>query len=527
MTKLRTCILPLFIFAPIVSYCQGLINNGSQIVFSGGAQMYIAGGANGSYLSQGSGLIYPSAAGIITIEGDWTNNSANTGFASDNGTVKLNGANEVIKGTNSTTFYNLTLQGSGTKTQNLNTNVGGVSTTNGVLSVGNVIYNLNSFLLTVTNPAAGGVTYGTGYILSETNVASNPSIVRWNMGISTGAHVFPFGVAGSQIPFTFNKTTAGSSDISVSTRATSLSDNIPWAGASNVGAVNFFYCPNNGMSGNPCAANSVIDRWWDITPTAAVTANVTFSYRGIENTLTVPYNTGNIGAQWWDGTFWNLNNATVGSALAVTSGVGSITANNLSQFCPYILSSVSVPLPIELVDFTASCFNDNKVVLNWSTATEKNGSYFAIMNSSDGSHFTKIASVNATGNSNSLNNYSYTIENRGNYGNYYQLKMVDIDQSSTNSKIIYAGDECDKEQEPALYYNAQSGIVITSINKTENEYSLNVYDAAGRLVKTNMISISRGYNNHSIDPQLANGVYLANLLYSKGKTISRKIVIVN
>ncbi|MBA3664938.1 MAG: hypothetical protein H0W61_12120, partial [Bacteroidetes bacterium] len=263
--------ITVFLLAPFTLFCQGIINNGAQVVFSGAARIYVAGGTNGDYLSQNNGIINPSANGILTIEGDWTNNSANTGFNSDNGTVVLNGANETINGTSSTTFYNLTLQGSGIKTQNLNTSVGGVATTNGVLSVGNVIYDLNSFLLTITNPAPVGITYGTGYILSETNVAVNPSIVKWNMGVATGAHVFPFGVAGTQIPFTFNKTTAGISDISVSTRATAASDNAPWAGGSNVGAVSFFYCPNNGMGGNPCAVNSVVDRWWDITPSAAVT----------------------------------------------------------------------------------------------------------------------------------------------------------------------------------------------------------------------------------------------------------------
>lgn len=515
----------LFSVVPVTLFCQGIVNNGARIVFSGAAQVYVSGGTNGDYLSQNNGIIAPSASGILTIEGDWTNNSANTGFSSDNGTVIMNGANETINGTNSTTFYNLTLQGSGTKTQNLNTSVGGVTTTNGVLSVGNVVYDLNSFVLTITNPAAAAVTYGTGYIQSETNAAVNPSIMRWNMGTSTGAHVYPFGVAGTQIPFTFNKTTAGSSNIDVSTRATAASNNIPWAGASNVGAVSFFYCPNNGMSGNACAANSVIDRWWDITPSAAVTANVTFSYRGNENTLTPPYNTQNIGAQFWDGTYWNLNNATIGSALAVTAGVGAVTASGLTQFCPYVLSSVTVPLPIELVDFTANCGADDEVFLNWSTASEKNSSHFVIMNSDDGVNFKTVANINANGNSNSLKKYSYLLKPRRNYGKYFRLKMVDLNQSSRDSKIEYVGDECDGLQDPVLFYNQQTGIVVTSVSKQATTYTLTVYDAAGRLVRSNDLAINSGYNNHNIDPLLANGVYLATLYY-ENKSLSKKIVVV-
>lgn len=506
------------------AFGQGIINNGARIVFSGAAHVYIDGGANGDYLSQAGGLVHPSATGNIWMEGDWTNNSANTGFFSDNGTVHLNGANQTINGTNSTTFNNLTLLGSGVKTQNLNTSVGGVVTTNGVLSVGNVIYNLNSFILTITNPLAAAVTSGTGYILSETNAAVNPSIVRWNMGTNVGAHVYPFGVAGLQIPFTFNKTTAGASNIDVSTRATGASDNLPWAGASNVGGVTFFYCPNNLMSGNPCATNSVIDRWWDITPTAAVTANCTFSYRGIENTLNVPYNTGNIGAQWWDGSAWNLNNATTGSAAAVVAGVGAVTANGLNQFCPYVLSSVTIPLPIELINFSASCEGDSKVVLNWSSATERNGAFFNVMNSTDGLHYTKIASVSAAGNSSSINNYSYVVENKKSFGNYYLLKMIDVDQSYKNSKSIYVSDDCNlQESEPTIFYNQQSGIVISATSKDATSYTLNIIDAAGRLVRTESLPIKQGYNNIVVDTELASGVYLVNLFFNNGKLITKKI----
>lgn len=513
---------------PFFIFSQGILNNGAQINLAGAAQIYVSGGTNGDYLSQTGGIINPSATGIITLEGDWTNNAANTAFNSDNGTVVLNGANQTINGTNSTTFYNLTLQGSGTKTQNINTNVGGVTTINGVLSVGNVIYNLNSFLLTITNAVGSAVTYGTGYILSETNAAINPSIMRWNMNTNTGAHIFPFGVAGTQIPFTFNKTTVGVSNINVSTRAVAASDNLPWAGASNVGAMTSFYCPNNGMSGNACAGNSVIDRWWDITPSAAVTANVTFSYRGLENTLTPPYNTGNIGAQFWDGTYWNANNATFGNALAVTAGVGNVTAAGLTQFCPYVLSSVLVPLPVELVYFTATCEKENKAILNWSTASEKNSSHFAIMNSKDGINFAKIAVIAAKGNSSTLSNYSYTVNDRNSLGNYYRLKMVDLDQSASDSKTEFVNNDCNSNIEvPEIYYNSQSGIVVSTLGKENTSYTLNVIDAAGRIIRNNTLPISQGYNNITIDPQVANGIYLVNLIYNGGQSLSKKIVVIN
>src|ERR1044071_1228835 len=158
--KFRRIILVIFSLASIPSFSQGILNNGARIVTSGAAQVYIDGNGNGDYTSQAGGRIDPSAGMIWTMEGDWKNNSANTGFGNDAGTVVLNDAAQTIGGTNSTTFYNLTLSGTGTKTQLINTFVGGVTTRTGVLSVGARIYNLNSFTLTVTNPAIAAVTYG-------------------------------------------------------------------------------------------------------------------------------------------------------------------------------------------------------------------------------------------------------------------------------------------------------------------------------------------------------------------------------
>jgi hypothetical protein len=163
-------------------------------------------------------------------------------------------------------------------------------------------------------------------------------------------------------------------------------------------------------------------------------------------------------------------------------------------------------------------------VLNWSSATERNGAFFNVMNSSDGLHYTKIASVSAVGNSSSINNYSYVVENKKSLGNYYLLKMIDADRSYKNSKSIYVSDDCNlKESEPNIFYNQQSGIVISSTSKDATSYTLNIIDAAGRLVRTESLPIKQGFNNIVVDAELASGVYLVNLFFNNGKLITKKI----
>ena len=159
-------IIVIFLFFPFVILSQGVRNNGAFIVFSGAARMYIDGNASGGYLSQSNGRVTPSASSTISLEGNWTNNSANVAFTADGGGVVLTGATQTINGTNPTAFYNLSLAGNGIKTLAVNsTTVGGQATFTGVLSVGSSTLDLNSNRMDVTNSAIGAITRSSGYII--------------------------------------------------------------------------------------------------------------------------------------------------------------------------------------------------------------------------------------------------------------------------------------------------------------------------------------------------------------------------
>lgn len=514
--------------AVITLNAQGLYNNGARIVFTGAAQLYIDGAA-GNYSSTTNGLITPSSSSSITLLGNWINNAGNNGFTTDGGGVVLAGAAQNIGGSSATAFNNLSLTGTNTKQLTVNsTTVGGQTVFNGVLSLGTRPFNLNANRLDITNPATGAITQSGGYVISETNAAVNPSVVRWYMRTTGGAHVYPFGVAaGTQIPFTFNATTPmanAAGFIDVATRSTAASDNQPWAGASNVAAVSFMFCPNNSTSGNTCASGSVIDRWWDIANSHSVTADLTFTYRGSENTLLPAYQTGQIGAQYWNGSLWVLNNATFGSAAAVTTGTGAVTATGQGTFCPWVLSTVLAPLPIELLSFSAKCDGANAVVLNWASVGDTQGSYYEILGSSDGTHFNYVATVNASSNG----QYNYTIDNRFQFGNYYRLRIIDNNWNVRLSKIERVTDNCkDTNESSNVFYHPNAGLVVTVNSTTEDTYDLMVYDAAGRLIKTHALPVIKGSNTFKIDPGLANGMYIVSLNNSHTTLIkSKKIPVI-
>jgi len=116
--------------------CSGLnaqlfYNNGAQITINNGGILAVktadAENANGDIdvagyflvegsLTNGASLTGNGAStGLIEVTGDWFNNSV---FDADQSTVLLSGANQLISGSvTSNDFYNLTLSGTGIKTQ--------------------------------------------------------------------------------------------------------------------------------------------------------------------------------------------------------------------------------------------------------------------------------------------------------------------------------------------------------------------------------------------------------------------------
>ncbi|HRG01836.1 MAG TPA: T9SS type A sorting domain-containing protein [Bacteroidia bacterium] len=525
----KKIVVILFLLLPLVFLSQGLINNGAHIVFSGASQMYIDGNASGNYLSQSNGSITPTASSTISLEGNWTNNSSNVAFTTDGGGVVLTGASQSIGGTNPTAFYNLTLAGNGVKTLAVNsTTVGGQATYTGILSVGSSTLDLNSNRIDITNSAAGAITRSSGYIISETNAALNPSIIRWYHRTASGSKVYPFGVAGSYIPFTFNITSAmtnASAYIDVSTRATATAFNTPWAAASNLGGpVTQMFSPNGNFPDG--SDEVVIDRWWDITNSHPVTGDITFSYRGIENTLAAPYNIGFIGPQYWNGSGWISDNQIIGVGAAAVSGaaVGSVTGLNVSTFCPWVLSAKLSPLPIELLNFEAKCVN-NSIVLEWCTSTEKNNSYFTIEQSIDGINYTAIGNVFAVGNSNEKQCYHYTVQSLSEL-NYFRLSQTDQTGIKTISKVITSS-ACDNLGEGITIANdgtKEVGVVFNSL--VDQNLELHVHNTLGQIIEVHTLNAVKGFNNIRTNLEhVSNGIYYVSILNGSEKLISKKIIV--
>lgn len=119
----------------------------------------------------------------------------------------------------------------------------------------------------------------------------------------------------------------------------------------------------------------------------------------------------------------------VGSYGATFTGSGYWVAS-VATFKPL------VTLPVSLVSFDARLLQDNKVELDWATASEANNDHFEVEHSRDGQEWAGIGQVEAAGNSNGTAQYSFVDEAAYTGITWYRLKQVDRDGKATISKTL-------------------------------------------------------------------------------------------
>jgi hypothetical protein len=127
-------------------------------------------------------------------------------------------------------------------------------------------------------------------------------------------------------------------------------------------------------------------------------------------------------------TFTNIK-ATGSYSFSITSNANS---QGMGRF--YLVVQTPSTVPVTLVDFRASATSDNQVRLNWATQTEVNSDRFEVERSEDGINYETISEQRAAGNSSQMVNY-VSYDNNPRAINYYRLKQIDLDGTSTYSQV--------------------------------------------------------------------------------------------
>ncbi|WP_052444633.1 T9SS type A sorting domain-containing protein [Flammeovirga sp. OC4] len=183
-------------------------------------------------------------------------------------------------------------------------------------------------------------------------------------------------------------------------------------------------------------------------------------------------------------------------------------------------------IPVELTYFEAY-LKEDKVMMQWETASENNAAYFDIQRSSDKKYWETIGRVNASGNSKSVIEYKFEDHNPLSNA-FYRLKQVDLDGANeifgpiqitfTNAKI----ELCAQVMPNSVTKGKETQIHLSGLNKG-NDLSIQIFNNKGEKVWSEYIeSIS---SNSYLKPMDISRHYSAGIYYiliKSGREITKK-----
>jgi hypothetical protein len=160
-------------------------------------------------------------------------------------------------------------------------------------------------------------------------------------------------------------------------------------------------------------------------------------------------------------------------------GVSSTNATATST-AVFMITDNTVPLPVELLSFSATNVINNFVKLAWQTSMEENNDHFEVERSTDATHFESILTKKAVGNSSTPQSYIARDISPIKGINYYRLKQVDSDGRTSFSsvqKVKFGTDVA-----PVIYPNPVS-TVFTAVSGKELIREIVIYNSQGRAVQ--------------------------------------------
>ncbi|RZJ89527.1 MAG: T9SS type A sorting domain-containing protein, partial [Hymenobacter sp.] len=186
------------------------------------------------------------------------------------------------------------------------------------------------------------------------------------------------------------------------------------------------------------------------------------------------------------------------------------------------------PLPVQLVRFTATK-QGSAVLVNWTTASEKNSAYFAVERADQGTRFAEISRVAAQNNSTTNHNYALVDAAPLPGLNYYRLRQVDLDGTVAYSPVAtvrFAGSAL--QPMLTIYPNpveATQNLHLVATGLATEEAIVRMHDSLGRLVTSQQVI--NGTNEVLLQPSsvLTAGLYFITWQAASGGTLTTKVVV--
>jgi len=253
-----------------------------------------------------------------------------------------------------------------------------------------------------------------------------------------------------------------------------------------------------------------------------------------ENTLIQQrYNTSGTWGDWTGQGAQQTTYATVTNELYNTGAVWTGTVGGAAGVTPanffkdWTLSSSTDPLPITLASFTAQC-NNGTALIQWTSESEINNSYYTVKKSTDNVHFDVIGTMKtqAPDGTSSLPLY-YTMTDNTPYPgtSYYILDQTDID-GTTKQVGTYEFTGCETTPVTTVKaYNTTNYIEI-QINTPEAGYfTISLTNMLGQTVIQESRGCALGENEIRLNNTVATGIYLLSVRNNGDVNYTKKLVL--
>jgi hypothetical protein len=230
----------------------------------------------------------------------------------------------------------------------------------------------------------------------------------------------------------------------------------------------------------------------------------------------------------------SIEQLTVGDLLRDTQYYFSIRAGDEVPNWASLSPPAAIITPVELASFVAKG-TENKVSLEWTTASETNNLGFAVERKLGSEQdWLELAFIRGNGTSATSNHYAYQ-DSPNSFGEIsYRLRQVDMDGAVSYSQviqvIIQAPDRYVLAQNYPNPFNPSTTIAFEIPSAAHGKISLTIYDMLGRQVRT-LVGESAKAGSYRVEwdglddngVQVSSGVYFY-ILQASGFRATRKMV---
>ena len=207
--------------------------------------------------------------------------------------------------------------------------------------------------------------------------------------------------------------------------------------------------------------------------------------------------------------------------------LGPVSGNNTNEGACDVLVNTCLPLPVELILFTATNTARQGVALHWVTASEKNSHSFVVERSADGKIFHRIGTLAAAGSTQARTTYDLTDERPLSGTSYYRLRQVDMDGTIAYSPVRNVKRGLASGEGLAVYpgRSAQEWVVSTALpaeTLAQGPAAVRVFDALGRLQQVPCPADASQTGQWALDLRsLPTGIYIVRLITAAGSFSQR------